>query len=496
MRASLRLGRLALPLLALGACATTPAPPPEGVQEALLLPADWLYRPALATSAVPTPGTPYTAAGGAAPTAPALAAWWQWFGDPVLSNWTAAALQGNPRVASARAAWQQASAQRDAAAAALQPTLGAGASARQDSSGSGSGSGDTGRSNQTFGVALDASWSPDVFGAQQQALAAAEATQRAREATLGDVRVQVAAEAAQAVLAWRLQQLRLALALQTLASQQQTLQITDWRQQAGLVGLLELAQARAAVAQTQALVPALQTAIAQGRHTLAVLAGLPPARGPVLDDSAPPGALPMPPATLALAIPADTLRQRADVRTAEHEVAAALARVGQAEAQRWPSFTLGGSVGLSALTLGALGQGSALVSSLLAGVSLPVFDGGLRAAQLQGQQAALLQARQAHRVAVLVALQDVEDALVALQGQRLQLGSQQQAVQAAAQAEQLARQRYSSGLVDFQTVLETQRTLFGAQDAELGTRADITRSHIQLYTALGGGWAAPAGVLR
>jgi NodT family efflux transporter outer membrane factor (OMF) lipoprotein len=491
MGAELRRGGLALALaVTLGACGTLPAPPAGGEPEALVLPADWLYHPGLTTTP-PTPATA-SAAGGAAPTAPALAAWWQWFGDPVLSSWAAAALQGSPRVASARAAWQQASAQRDAAAAGLLPTLGAGASARHDSSGSGS----SRRSSEAFSVALDASWAPDVFGAQQQALAAAEATLRARLATFGDVQVQVAAEAAQAVLSWRLQQLRLALALQTLASQQQTLQITDWRQQAGLVGLLELAQARAAVAQTQALVPALQTAIAQGRHTLAVLAGLPPARGPVLDDSSPPGALPMPPATLALAIPADTLRQRADVRAAEHEVAAALARVGQAQARRWPSFTLGGSVGLSALTLGALGQGSALVSSLLAGVSLPVFDGGALAAQVQGQQAALAQARQAHRAAVLAALQDVQDALVALQGQRLQLGSQQQAVQAAAQAEQLARQRYSSGLVDFQTVLETQRTLFGAQDAELGTRAEITRSHIQLYTALGGGWAAPAGAPR
>ena len=466
-------------VLALAACASPTQPLADAAPARVAVPADWLHRPAAGP-------------GGAMPTAPVQAGWWRAFGDPLLSTWAEAVLQGSPRVASARAAWLQAGAQRDAAAAALQPTLGAGASARQDRSGSGSGQ----RSTEAFGVALDAGWSPDVFGAQQQAVAAAEALQRAREAALGDVQVQVAAEAAQAVLAWRLQQLRLALALQTLASQRQTLQITDWRQQAGLVGLLELAQARAAVAQTQALVPALQTAIAQGRHALAVLAGLPPAAGPAFDDGAAAGALPVPPATLALDIPADTLRQRADVRAAEHEVAAALARVGQAQAQRWPSFTLGGSVGLSALTLGALGQGTALVSSLLARVSLPVFDGGALAAQVQGQQAALVQARQAHRAAVLAALQEVEDALVALQGQRLQLGSRQQAVRAAAQAEQLAQQRYRSGLVDFQTVLETQRTLYSAQDAELGTRADITRSHIQLYAALGGGWAVPAGAAR
>src|SRR5512139_1208890 len=122
--------------------------------------------------------------------------------------------------------------------------------------------------------------------------------------------------------------------------------------------------------------------------------------------------LPQPPADLALALPAETLRQRPDVRAAELKVSAAAQRVVQADAARYPSFNLSGSLGLSALTLSGLGAGGAVASSLLAGVSVPLFDGGAAKAQVSAQQAALDQANAAHRGAVLAALKDVEDALV------------------------------------------------------------------------------------
>jgi outer membrane protein, multidrug efflux system len=460
--------------LAVAGC--TSLPPDTNEPSAVVPPARW--------QALDAPGA-------AAATPTELAAWWQAFGDADLSRWTQRAQQGSPRVAAAEAAWRQAAAQRDAAAAAQSPTLGATASAGRD----GSGQGDTRRSDERFQLGLDGRWVPDVFGAARRALAAADAAEQARRASLGDVRVQVAGDAALAYIALRTQQVRLALARDTLASQRQTLQITDWRQQAGLVNTLQTDQARAAVAQTEALLPALQTAIAQSRHTLALLAGQPFEAADALADEAAASvpAVPAAAEALALDIPATTLRQRADVRAAELDVAAALSRVGQAEAQRWPSFAIGGSIGLNALTLGALGDGASLVSSLLASVSLPLFDGGARRAQVRVQQAALEQARALHRGVVLGALKEVEDALVALQGDRLRLASLGTAAAAAANAAQLARLRFNSGLVDFQIVLDTQRTAFSAEDAVVGARADLARDHVQLYRALGGGWrAAPA----
>ncbi len=409
-----------------------------------------------------------------------LGHWWRRFGDEPLNVWEARALQGNPRIVSAQAALRQAQAQRDVAAGALRPTVGAGASAQRSTGGS------TNTGNR-FQLGLDANWAPDVFGARRAAVDAASAAVQANEALLGDVQVQVVSEVALTYIALRTSQERLQLALENLANQQETLQITDWRQQAGLVSVLELEQARVAVAQTQAVVPILQTAIAQNRHALAVLAGLPPGSSEAPGDERAYAPVPVAAEGLILDIPAQTLRQRPDVRAAEFQVAGALAQVGQAQAQRWPSFSISGSVGLNALSLGALGSGAA-VSSLLASVSLPLLDGGVLRAQVEVQQAALDQARQAYRAAVLGALLDVEDALVALRRDRSRLVSLQVAAASASQASLLARQRFGSGLVDFQTVLETQRTQFNAQDAVVSTGADLATGHVNLFKALGGGW--------
>jgi outer membrane protein TolC len=244
-------------LLPLCAC-TTLEPEPESA--ALDIPVGWSTEDA-------------AGAGAAAVSATSLVAWWQHFDDPVLNLWEQRALRDNPRVRSAQAALGQALAQRDAAAAALGPSLDASASVQTGTAGGKS----TGSSEQ---LALAANLVPDVFGAGRAALQAAAAAARASTAALGDVEVQVAAEAALDYIGLRTAQARLALARDNLASQQDTLQITDWRQQAGLVTALEVEQARAAVAQTRALLPALQTRISQARHALAVLARQPPAPTP------------------------------------------------------------------------------------------------------------------------------------------------------------------------------------------------------------------------
>jgi multidrug efflux system outer membrane protein len=199
-------------------------------------------------------------------------------------------------------------------------------------------------------------------------------------------------------------------------------------------------------------------------------------------------AIPQAPEELALAIPAQTLRQRADVRAAEHRISAALARVSAADAARYPSFSISGSVGLNALTLAGLTSGASVVNALLGSVSIPLFDGGAARAQVRAQEAALEQARVSYQSVVLTALKDVEDALVVLKGDRTRLTHLQGAATAAGNAALLAQQRYASGLIDFQTVLQTQRTLMTAQDSVASTEADISTDHVRLYKALGGGW--------
>jgi outer membrane protein TolC len=164
--------------------------------------------------------------------------------------------------------------------------------------------------------------------------------------------------------------------------------------------------------------------------------------------------------------------------------------VDQAEALRWPSFAIGGTLGLSALSGSPLGHSASGLSSLLGSISLPLLDGGARRAQVRAQQAALDQAREAYRAAVLLALQQVEDSLVALRADRARATGLRDATQAASAAAQLASLRYRSGLSDFQAVLETQRTLFTTQDAALSAQADVGSDDVRLFTALGGGWPA------
>jgi NodT family efflux transporter outer membrane factor (OMF) lipoprotein len=407
-----------------------------------------------------------------------LASWWLRFDDAQLTRLVGDALAANPGVAGARAALRQARALRDVAQAALYPGLNASFSASQNRSDD--------RHTEAFNAGLDASWEVDVFGATRSTLRAGDAAASASAASLGAVQVSVAAEVALDYINLRSAQERLAIAQSNLAVQQDTLQIADWRRQAGLVTALETEQAIAARAQTQALLPALQTAIDQNAHALAVLTGRTPEA--LLEVLAPVVQVPQPATDIAFSFPAETLRQRADVRSAEFQVQAAAERVSAAEAARLPSFKLGGSLGLNALTLAGLGSGATVLSSLLASVSMPLFDGGANAARVGAQGAALEQTRTDYQASVLRALQEVEDALVALRGDRLRLASLRQAAASSVTAAELAGQRFQSGLVDFQTVLDTQRSRLSNQDSVASAYAALSADHVRLYKALGGGW--------
>lgn len=433
------------------------------------------------TEPLPQVATPAQWSNTAAPTAAPtnLANWWQRYDDPLLTTLVAQALQANTTVRSAQAALAQARALRDVQNANLGPNVGASASAQRSKTGDSP-------SGSRYEAGFDASWEPDVFGGKRAGVSAAEAEAQASQASLADTQVSVAAEVAVTYVRLRGLQTRLDIARRNLATQQETLQITDWRVQAGLDTSLALSQARTATEQTRAQIPSLETSVAQTEHALAVLTGQPPTA--LHDQLVTAAVVPTPPDDLAVSIPAQTLRQRPDVRVAEQQISAALARVSQADAARYPSFNISGSVGLSALALSGLTGGGSVVSALLGSVSVPLFDGGAAKAQVRSQEAALENARVNYQAVVLNALQEVENALVALRGNRERLQRLQSASESAEQAALLANQRYSSGLVDFQVVLETQRSLLSTQDSLASTRAELSADHVRLYKALGGGW--------
>jgi NodT family efflux transporter outer membrane factor (OMF) lipoprotein len=203
--------------------------------------------------------------------------------------------------------------------------------------------------------------------------------------------------------------------------------------------------------------------------------------------------LPRPSDKIAVGIPADVLRQRPDIQAAERTLAAETARVGVAEAARYPSFSLSGSIGLEALTLGALGYSGAETWSLLGGITAPIFQAGRLRAQVEIQDAAREQALLAYEQTVLEALRDVENALISLarSGQRAE--TLKIAAEAARSAADMATLRYSSGLVDFQPVLDSERNALSTEDSLASANADRVRALIRLYKALGGGWAPQPG---
>lgn len=424
--------------------------------------------------------------GAAEPSAATLAGWWQRFNDSQLTALVMQALQANNDVRTAQAALRQSRAQRDVAAAGLLPTVNAAASAQRGQS----------RGNSpvnAYQAGFDASWEPDIFGGITSGVAAAEADTRAAAASLGNVQVSIAAEVAVTYMALCALELRLAIARDNLASQEETLQIAQWRAQAGLTTSLDVEQARTSTELTRAQIPALASSIAQTRSSLAILTGVTPeAMQSSLRLSA---AVPTADDALTLAFPAETLRQRPDVRQAEQNVSAAAARVTQADAARYPSFRLNGTLGLSALTLGGLTGSSALASALLGSVSVPIFAGGALTAQVRAQEAALGQARITYEAVVLNALKEVEDALVSLSTSRERLATLRRAAEAARNASLLARYRYNSGLIDFQSVLQTQATLLSVEDSVANAQAEIGVAHVHLYKALGGGWQPESAAL-
>lgn len=453
--------------LALAGCA---AVGPDYVEPKLAPPAAWQrVDPAGTTS------TPASLAD--------LTRWWTTLDDPQLSELIEQALAANPDVRTAQARLREARARRALAQANLAPTVTGSASATRNNGSAETGSGNT---YELYRAGFDANWEADIFGGRRRAIEAAQADLESSAASLEATRVTLAAEVALNYVDVRQFQVLLEVARRNLATQAETWQLTDWRTQAGLGSALESEQARTALEQTRALIPNLESQLAQAQDRIvALLATTPGALPPGLVAA---GALPVARDRVAVGIPADVLRQRPDVHAAERRLAAETARIGEVTATRYPDFTLSGSIGLEALTFSALGNSAALAKSLAAGVSGVLFDGGRTRSRIEIQESLRDQALIAYEAAIIAAIQEVESALAALQHSNTRQQVLRDAVESARNAALYALQRYRSGIVDFQAVLDTQRTVLVVEESLAAAQANNATALIQLYKALGGGW--------
>jgi NodT family efflux transporter outer membrane factor (OMF) lipoprotein len=415
----------------------------------------------------------------------ALATWWDRLADPILNELIAGALRSSPNVRTALAKIAEYRARRGLERAALFPSLDA----------SVSGGGTRTRNHDTnlttnaesYGAALDASWQVDLFGRQRQTLDAATADLAQTEENYYGAQVSLAAELASAYVTLRSSEAQLAVVQDSLGTRGETVQLTQWREQAGTGSALDTQEAISTLESARAAIPPLQLAIAQTRNQLALLSG----RTPGALDSllATPRNVPPVSTEIAIGIPAETLRQRPDVRAAERGVEAAFARTSAARRQRLPSFALTGSLGVEALRAGRLFSPATTVASVLGTLTAPIFDAGRITQTIAIQSALEQQTLIAYESTVLTALADVENALVAIQRQAERLIILGQATAAAREAVTLSGLQYQAGQVDLLASLDAQRTLLSLQQQSVVTAADWTNAYIQLYKALGGGWS-------
>ena len=421
----------------------------------------------------------------------ALAQWWTTLGDPQLTELVRRALGGNLDVQAAEARVREARARRVIARAGFFPKLEASGSAsrsdasdslRNDTSNVGGGAG----ASDLYSASLDASWEIDLFGGVRRDVEAAQADIVRSEEDLRDVLVSLAAEVALGYVDVRSFQARLAIARANLAAQEETQDIVGWRVQAGLATELDLERARSNAAQTRAQIPSLRTSLEQSRNGLAVLLGVAP--GSLATELAEPRPIPRIPPDVAVGVPAETLAQRPDVRRAEAELVAQTARVGVATARAYPSLTALGSIGLEALTPGMLLDAGASTWRLAGNTAWVVFDAGAIRGGIAAEDALRDQALASFRTAVLAALDEVENALVAYAQEQDRLHALEDGSLAAERAVDLAQDQYGAGLVDFEIVLDSQRSLYVLQEQLAVSERDVTSNLIRLYKALGGGW--------
>ena len=460
---------LCLAALLLGGCAQLPSVGPDYQAPALNLPANWTTAPA--TSEAP----------------PDLARWWQQLEDPLLDRLIGEALAGSFELRLAQSRLRQARAARQQALSGFFPSLTTSVAGSRSKAAEAI---SVQQARTLYDAGFDASWEIDLFGATRRAVEAATADQAGTAANLENTRVSLLAEVAQNYVDLRSYQQRLAIARDNLASQSATLQITEWRNQAGLASRSDVEQARSNREQTRAGIPDLDVGLTAAGNRLAVLLGRHPgALDGELRDVRP---LLTVKAAIGAGIPADVLRQRPDLRAAERTLAAETARVGQKLAARYPSLALGGSFGWQAYSLAALGGSDTLLRAVSGSLAATLFDGGKLRAAVAIQSAVQEQALISYEASVLGALEEVENALTAYAAAHERVAARRAAADAARKAAQLARNLYESGLADFQKVLETERTRLTTEDSLATAQASVLSSLIKLYKALGGGWQASA----
>ncbi len=411
-----------------------------------------------------------------------LARWWTVFHDPVLSDLIKRAVADNLDLKKARAVLLEARARRVMSQSGLYPTLNTSGSVTRN------------RSNNTetnlYNAGFDAGWELDLFGGVRRSVEAATADLEADRENLRDILVSLLAEVARNYIDVRTYQARLMVAAKNIKVQEETLHLVKSRYASGLATDLAVQQATYSLEDSRAQVPSLRTGLDNAMNNIALLLGRPP--GAVHAQLRKIGPIPLAPPRVAVGVPADVVRRRPDIRRAERQLAAQSARVGVATAALYPALKLSGSIGLEALSADHLFDSINRIFRIGPGISWPIFDAGRIRADIKAQSALQDQDLIQYESTVLTALKEVENALTAYANEQSCEQSLKLSAVAAQKAVKLAGIRYETGLTDFTTVLDAQRSLLAVQDQLAQSGGSVSADLVRIYKALGGGWTSLA----
>jgi len=428
----------------------------------------------------------------------ALAEWWRQLDDPLLVELIAAAETASPTLASAAARVAEARSTRVQAGAALLPSLDGTASASRGVSGSSFGSGGSSSSSSastapvtTLQAGLQSKWEIDLFGRLRADRDAAQQKLDSATAKWHDARVAVAAETANAYFAERACQQQLNVSESDAKSRSETARLTDLSARAGFTAPADAALARASASDASGRLTQQRALCAVQRKALVALSGLDePTLAQKLAASPTQRALPVVGAIAS--VPAQALSQRPDVYAAELGVAAASAEVGSAEAERYPKLTLSGSIGRMQIRTSGFRESLDTWTVGPLSLTVPLLDGGARAANTEAAKARYAEAVSLYRANVRQAVREVEEALVNLDATTARSTDADSAVKNYQASFDATQARYSSGLASLFELEDSRRTLFAAQTARVSLQRESTEAWVSLYRSMGGGWSRPA----
>ena len=419
-----------------------------------------------------------------------LAAWWENFHDTNLDLYITTAVQSNLTLRIAEARVREARAQKGVISGSLWPSLGSSAGYTRNHYGEHEfppiGGFGVPLDYNLYNANFDAAWELDVFGGTRRAVQAAGAQVAAAEYGQRDVLVTLLAEVARDYITARAYQQRLAITRDNIRVEQDVVDLTSNRFDNGLASDLDVQQATALLTSTEAQIPTFETGFNDSVYQLSVLLGQPP--GTLMDAMTAKKDIPLTPPIVPVGLPSDLLERRPDVEQSERQLAAATAQIGVAKADLFPKFSLTGIAGVQSVSAGNWINYASRYWTAGPTVQWQLFEAGSIEANVHVQNAKQEEALNTYQQTVLVALQDTESALTAYAKEQVRRESLTKSVYANQQALDLATQLYKNGLADFLRVLNSETSLYTAQDALVQSDQSVSLDLVQLYKALGGGW--------